>query len=642
MQKKSFQEQRKYIRLNSIFPVELYLKEPGKTKARLVQGFTRDVSFGGICLTVNDPDDSLVALIEDTKTVLDVHINMPVTHHPIEVTARVAWHDMTQARHHKRLLIGLSYENISAKDKNRIMNAARRIKWLPRFAMTLIIALICLLGFSHYNNMVLVVKNQAIIDRFQKVSELSDVYKKSVVKIDKKYESARQELTQKEKQIGEISQNISQISPEDKELLVAEKSALEEKLKRALFEKENLEKRLKDISKRKGRASGLLDELLKRRSLLEEATVKNMYSWLKTHQNKITGLIMSFEGDSAIKNWGFTYDQSLASQVFLISGDYDRAKKILSFFKKKARKENGGYFNAYNVMSGNPTEYVVNIGPNIWIGIAAVQYTEITGDKTYLSMAEKIAKWAIKLKDKEGGLTGGPKFSWYSTEHNLDAYALFNLLYEVTGNTKYKKAAENTLKWIKENTYSMKTQSMKRGKGDSTIATDTMSWAIASIGPRKLLEVDMDPDAIAKFAEEQCAVNTTFIRPNSDRVRITGFDFGKAQNAARGGVVSSEWTAQMIMAFKIMSDFYKEVGDREKSKYYENKARFYLDELDKMVISSPSRSGQGAGCLPYATQPNANTGHGWRTPSGGDTGSVAGTAYTIFAKKGYNPLSRNR
>ena len=65
----------------------------------------------------------------------------------------------------------------------------------------------------------------------------------------------------------------------------------------------------------------------------------------------------------------------------------------------------------------------------------------------------------------------------------------------------------------------------------------------------------------------------------------------------------------------------------------------YLNELEKLMLSSPSPTGQGQGCLPYATQDNVDTGHGWRTPKGSTTGSVAATAYALFAQKGHNPLT---
>jgi hypothetical protein len=60
-----------------------------------------------------------------------------------------------------------------------------------------------------------------------------------------------------------------------------------------------------------------------------------------------------------------------------------------------------------------------------------------------------------------------------------------------------------------------------------------------------------------------------------------------------------------------------------------------------MIISSPSPSGQGRGCLPYASSDFVDTGHGWMTPKGSSTGSVSGTAYTLFAYYGWNPLQLN-
>lgn len=601
---KNLSERRKYIRLNSVFPVELYIPDTRhEGRPRLVQGFTRDVSLGGICLTVNDPDTALLSKLKDGDTLFDIHINMPVTHKPVEASARVAWHEVVKGHRHNALHLGLSYERITPRDKQRIMNAARRIKWLPKIAILFIICLACLLGYSQYTTAILVEKNRALIRDFHNAREISEAYKRSSARVSGKYAALEKELAGKE---GE------------------EKKALEEELK--------------NILARKKKADVLLEEARAKRLELGEATLENMYGWLRSHQNRLTGLVISFEGDPAIKNWAFTYDQALAAQAFLISGDNYRAEKILAFYKNRAKRKNGAFFNAYNALTGNPAESVVNTGPNIWVGIACLQYTKQTGDGRFLGMAEEIARWAVSLKDTDGGIIGGPGIGWYSTEHNLDAYALFGMLYDVTGKEIYEKEKEKTLKWIRENTYSVEAKRMKRGKGDSTVATDTLAWAIAAVGPARLMKEGMDPDGIMKFAEDHCLVTTHFRRPDGSRVELVGFDFGKTQNIARGGVVSSEWTAQMITAYTTMADFYFELGEDEKAKKFLQKAGVYLGELDKMVISSPSRSGQGAGCLPYASQPSADTGHGWRTPAGSQTGSVAGTAYTIFAKKNYNPL----
>ena len=94
----------------------------------------------------------------------------------------------------------------------------------------------------------------------------------------------------------------------------------------------------------------------------------------------------------------------------------------------------------------------------------------------------------------------------------------------------------------------------------------------------------------------------------------------------------------MVVAFKIISDFYYKKEMTAKSRAYALKADEYLSELSNMIISSSSSSGQGEGCLPYATQDDVDTGHGWRVARGTKTGSTAGTVYTIFARHNYNPM----
>ncbi|MDD3233998.1 MAG: hypothetical protein PHG46_01845, partial [Candidatus Omnitrophica bacterium] len=134
------------------------------------------------------------------------------------------------------------------------------------------------------------------------------------------------------------------------------------------------------------------------------------------------------------------------------------------------------------------------------------------------------------------------------------------------------------------------------------------------------------------------AVEAEYVKQDNRTVKIKGFDFSAAEHLARGGVVSSEWTAQMILAFRIMADFYSAKGIESKVQMYEAKADEYLNGLVNLIVSSPSPSGQGQSCLPYATHDSVDTGHGWISPKGKRTGSVSGTAYTLFAYYRYNPL----
>ena len=640
MPKSDHLERRRYIRLDSVFPVEIYLrKEHNEKPVRLVQAFTRDVSLGGLRLSINDPDPSILAAVTTGASPLDLAINMPVGRKPIEARVKVAWHEIKQLARHRRLTLGVSYLEIDLRDRQKIFMSAQRIKWLPRIGVLSVIILASLLAVSSYNSSQLKMRNEELIKRFYRSQQEGQLYRRSADKMSEKYAEMKARLTENENLEDSLKSQLAALKIEDPQALAKERARLEEAIASGAAEKAMLERELEGIAERKTRAARLFDEAKGQRTRLDQATTQNMYQWLKSHRNRFTGLVISFEGDPAIKDWAFTYDQSLVSQAFLISGDRDMAGQILNFFSQKAARRGGGFVNAYNALMGTPSEEVVHLGPNIWIGIAAAHYVNSSGDRSYIDMAEKMAGWVISLKDRDGGVRGGPDVTWYSTEHNLDAYALFRMLYAATGKDIYRSQMAATLKWIKENTYSAKEGRMARGKGDSTIATDTLAWAIAAIGPRTLASEGMDPDAIMKFAEEHCLVSTVFNRPDGEAVNIKGFDFAKSRNIARKGVVSTEWTAQMVISYKMMADYYRELGDAARSDEYAGKASFYLGELDKMIISSPSPSGQGAGCLPYASQPSADTGHGWRTPGGAQTGSVSGTAYTIFAKKGYNPLS---
>jgi hypothetical protein len=363
-----------------------------------------------------------------------------------------------------------------------------------------------------------------------------------------------------------------------------------------------------------------------------------MYEWLKSHRSLKTGLVASFEGDPGLEDWAFTYDQSLACQTFLVFGDMKPAAAILDFYNTRAVTAGGAFFNAYDTLDGSAKENIVRTGPNVWIGIAALQYEKRTHDGRFLPLAKRIGEWTLGQQDSEGGVKGGGGVGWYSTEHNLDAYAFFSMLYEMTGEAHYDEARVKTLAWIKKYAYTTKERRMQRGKGDATIATDTFSWAVAAIGPAKLAEAGLDAEEIMAFAEKNCEVTVDYVLPNGKPDKVRGFDFAKAGNVGRGGVISTEWTAQVIVTYRVLASYFRATGQPDKAAAYEAKAAVYKNELQKLVITSPSRTGQGRGCLPYASTDNVDTGHGWRTPKGKRTGSVAGTAYGIFAWVGYNPF----
>ncbi|MFH0791202.1 MAG: hypothetical protein V2A64_06175 [Candidatus Omnitrophota bacterium] len=636
------QERRKYIRLDSVFPVQFrILSLDGKEfLSDWLQGFTNNIAKGGVCLEVNNLKPELIQVIntKDIKLALDIEI--PLNSCPAAAEVKISWIREAAGQPNKYIM-GLNYIEIAGRQNSRIIHYARMKKWFIPFVFLTVGIIASAFFAGSYLNLKLIKGNKALVEQLIAIVQESSVAKQKIKQINKEKEDL---------QISLLSLKTQLETADEERLKLEDKAGLEEKkavrgqelavlIDKITQEKNQLQEKLSALQNKESVVTEELLHLDKKKASLEKANLEKMYQWLKVHQNPRTGLVMSFEGDESVANWAFIYDQALALLAYTNLSDFGRAKKILDFFQAEAKRQDGRFFNAYYASDGEPAEFIVHSGPNIWLGIAVTQYTKKTQDKSYLGLAEEIARGIINLQDEDGGIRGGAEVRWYSTEHNLDAYAFLNMLWMVTRNEQYLNSRNKVLDWLAVNTYSNKGGvPIKRGKGDATIATDTYAWSIAAIGPAKLEEMGMNPEMIIEFAERSCLVEVQYLRPEGKTVLVKGFDFASAAHLARGGVVSSEWTAQMVLAYRIMADFYYNKGLAAKGHSYEVKADEYLSSLSNMIISSPSPSGQGESCLPYATEEAVDTGHGWRTPKGKSTGSVAGTAYTLFAYYKFNPL----
>ncbi len=631
-------ERRRYRRLDQIFPVEFqFLDEEGRPRTDWRQGFTQDVSDGGLCLTMRlvHPDDVRRLGVASTCLVLQVHIPYSAN---IRAAARPVWLRCVQEGLVNTYVAGLDYQQIDRKDLVRMRRYIGVRRFLKAATVTFTLVLTLGLALVTFHNTRLRLENERLLRRLSAQLTHQQVLARDRENLAAKLDEMESDLTQADRQINSLAREAEMTSMRDKKEAAVLRASLD-------FYRKYEDQLKKDIGELKEQA---LEVDRQAQIAAHEAQgaqaqlVDRFYRWLLVHRNSRTGLLASFEGDAAVRDWAFTYDQALAATVFTLRGQADHARQIFDFYRAAGRIDGGAVINAYYAATGEPAEYVAHAGPNIWLGLAVLQYTHRTQDRRYLDLATDIAAWLETLTDDEGGIRGGPKVTWYSTEHNLDAYAFYEMLAAVTGEARYSERARRTLAWLDKNAYSrLADPPVKRGKGDATIATDTYAWSIAAVGPRTLIEIGMDPDQIVAFAIEQCSVSTNFKKGDGTSVRVKGFDFAKDKHLPRGGVVSCEWSSQMILAFQIMADYHEEAGAAGMSRHYRGLVRNGLSELTKMVVTSPSPVGQGDFCLPYASQELVDTGHGWHTPRGHATGSVAATAYALLAIEDFNPLSLN-
>ena len=496
------QERRNFIRLRQVLPVDFWAAGEGKdSPIGSFSGFTYDISKAGLRLRANVLPGDFWQSVIPRKTLIQGIIHIPFSSRKIKFSGEVAWKKQG-GESFSLYELGVMFKDILPKDENFLLKFARFNHFYPKAVIAAVCLLLGVLGWSLYSNARVVLRNRRLVKKMAVLLEdisLKESFisqsKNIIAFLENRMFSINKRLKDSLKRMEELKQEYEAAqaklkAAEGNNKVLADMDALKDKMAQLNSRIEALRKENSFLKKNlileqqalKQKTTEILADYDTKRAL-ESKNIVLMYKWIKSHQNQHTGLIMSYEGDDELQDWAFTNDQALAVFVFLLFDDYGPARKILDFYLNKALDYKGGFINSYYASSGGPCEYIAHSGPNTWIGLAALGYFEKTKDKKYLNIALRVYKFLKKMQDKEGGVIGGPAVKWYSTEHNLDAYAFFRRMYSVFKNKIYQHDAEKALAWIDKYAYTSKNIPVNRGRGDSTIATDTYAWSIASIGP---------------------------------------------------------------------------------------------------------------------------------------------------------------
>jgi c-di-GMP-binding flagellar brake protein YcgR len=146
--KQSAQGNREYIRLDTVFPVEFHtvddLKNPTST---MLQGFTRDVGKGGMCIEVKCLKGEEPFKVIPGVTKLKLVINIPSDAFPTECYARVRWIKKISEYVFDTYQLGCSYDEIEPDNQRMI---ERHVLWLQKkpkvvFVFTIVVLLLAIL-----------------------------------------------------------------------------------------------------------------------------------------------------------------------------------------------------------------------------------------------------------------------------------------------------------------------------------------------------------------------------------------------------------------------------------------------------------------------------------------------------------------
>ncbi len=133
-------QQRKYIRLNTAFPVEFQKIEDGKdSRFDIYQGYTRDISRTGMrieTLTVHGKE--LKELVPD-ETKLKLIVNIPSKNITTVVTATIRWINKVEDTTVNRYSIGVSFDEAPGPDLGNIIKHALWFKSKPELVTIAVI-----------------------------------------------------------------------------------------------------------------------------------------------------------------------------------------------------------------------------------------------------------------------------------------------------------------------------------------------------------------------------------------------------------------------------------------------------------------------------------------------------------------------
>lgn len=422
-------------------------------------------------------------------------------------------------------------------------------------------------------------------------------------------------------------------------------------------------------------------------------------SFYDRQTSSINGLVESFRGTShysydlftssfiigskgVLDAQAFIYDSSIASLSYILSGQYKKAEKLFALFKREFYASKGDYYglcNAYRTdmqrtrwglkpgIDGNR----VHLGPNMWIAIAILQYTAITGKTEYIPFLISMVKWAREIRHYEfpNNKKGAPSmgYGWqppdwstvYSTENVIDYYAVLRMLKYIYKHSNKNVVAlferanyglkdideemENIERWLTELIFDKNKGTFNMGYNpngiDRTDALDTISWAIPAVTPKRLEELGIDPFEMMQFADDNYLVTDTI-----NDVEIKGYDFTNQQGRRKNyRMVWFEGTGFHVTALQTMAQYALKQGRRELAQQYKEQAIEILSNMEKAsnLINLIDKSLPYTSKKPTDKQIYTTFSKEWEIPRGKDgswVSSSSSTGWYLIATSAFNPL----
>jgi hypothetical protein len=310
----------------------------------------------------------------------------------------------------------------------------------------------------------------------------------------------------------------------------------------------------------------------------------------------------------------------------------------------------------------NTWDWGIDTGASAYLIELALDAYRQTGRSRYLSFAVGQADALLKLQDSDGGFRFapigvyhvlGPDVYWKlkSTEKNERILNALDNLYSVTNAPRFAQAATNAMTWLASmydtTNHLYRTASYYDATGgkwvaytvDEYFATD--ATALAPIG-RMLADSRFGASQAARDAELSAMFAATESR-TAYLDSIGNPKFFKFSCSQAGLYGSSEFSAQMAVAYLKAAQIYTERGDTERRDFYIYRYWNLTTSLRDTFFKSAS-SNALARVAPYASYLDGSMAGGVYTGTGYNTESYEAALASVwigFALSGFDPARTN-
>jgi len=160
---------RKYIRIDTVLPVEFFLidTQSGKAVSPVFQGFSNNIGKEGICLSAKNIDPASLAGITNKQAKISLKIYLPFRPKPVESLTGISWIKDTpdQSGFHS---IGLHYEQIDKKENGLILRFARLKSLFAPVMLSVLALLLALSVLGAYSNWKLNKSNEDLVEEMSR------------------------------------------------------------------------------------------------------------------------------------------------------------------------------------------------------------------------------------------------------------------------------------------------------------------------------------------------------------------------------------------------------------------------------------------------------------------------------------------